>query len=190
MGHRSWRSRHPVCAPPRIRTITVRRLRTNDVHPMPKRHHRPQSHNQHRTRRRLRCSLGGEGYLPRHHHPQLECDDCRIKLARNHSSRNPSSRHGDQFLFDYPTCHSWAAERQTAARIRKPIQPHDAARKYKQPYRVDTISARKPIQPHDAVPQYQQSHRVDTISARKPIQPHTAGHLWQQPYRVDTDRTW
>ena len=178
MGYRSCCRRDIVRAPPHLRPIIVRCLRTDDVHPMPKRHHRPQSNNEHRTRRGLRCSLGGEGQ-PGNFHPQLECHDCGIELdwnhsgkchrGRNQSPRSTSTCHGDQLPWaEHPKDFS-ASGWHCASRTRKPLQPHAAAPPAQQSYRVNTDRTRKPLQPHDARPHCQQSHRVDTDRTRKPL---------------------
>ena len=166
MGNRSRRGRHPVRDPPRIRPITIRRPRTNHA-PM-RYHNRRLRSDEHRAHRRLQSPLGAEGHPPGDRHPQLECHDRDIELARNRLSRNPSTRHNDLLLWGS------GAERQTAGRTRKPVWTHAAAHHWRESHWVDTEGARKPGQPHASVALWQQIHWVDTEGARKPGQPHAA----------------
>ena len=147
MGYRSWRGRHPIRAPPRLRPITVRCPRTNTSM---RYHHRRIRSDEHRAHRRLQSSLGGEGHTPGNYHHKLECDDCDRELARNGLIRNPAARRVDRLpALCFPSS-SASSERQTAARTRKPGQPQAAELQRPKSYWVDTEGTRKPGQPPGA----------------------------------------
>ena len=155
MGNRSWRGRDTVHTPPRIRPIIVRRPRTNASM---RYHHRRIRSDEHRPHRRLQSPLGTEGHPLGRCHPQLECHDCDIDLARNPIRRNPAARHGGR-----PCRHPFSAtERQPAARTQKPVQPQGAELPGLQSHRVNTTRTRTTVQPHAPEPPGQRSHWVDT----------------------------